>query len=211
MEPSPRVVLFDADGVLCVPVLRHAAYLERVHGITREATSDFFRGPFRRCLVGDGDLHDVLRPFLELWGWKGSARDFTEEWFAEERGLDDDLVLIAQALRQQGLRCGVATNQEQRRLDYMRAAMGFENLFDVVLGSAELRVMKPDRRFFDRATASLGTRPSEVLFFDDHEPNVEAARAFGWTAFLYSDVRSLMETLSELVPGFEPGNVPRRS
>ena len=50
-----------------------------------------------------------------------------------------------------------------------------------------LGLLKPDEaiyRAFERASGFDGTdgRPEEILFFDDLEENVEAARACGWSS-----------------------------
>jgi putative hydrolase of the HAD superfamily len=43
-------------------------------------------------------------------------------------------------------------------------------------------LMKPDPAIFRRFEAETGFRPAEILYFDDGEGNVAAARDRGWTA-----------------------------
>jgi HAD superfamily hydrolase (TIGR01509 family) len=50
----------------------------------------------------------------------------------------------------------------------------------VALASHHLGARKPERAFFARATAIIGS--PAVLFLDDRADNVAAARAFGWRA-----------------------------
>jgi glucose-1-phosphatase len=56
------------------------------------------------------------------------------------------------------------------------------------LASHLLRCSKPDASIYERARAtffeSLAGRPEDIIFFDDLQENVLAARAAGWTAFL---------------------------
>lgn len=50
------------------------------------------------------------------------------------------------------------------------------------LVSHELRAAKPHESIYRLAESALGAPPREILFFDDLEENVNAARALGWRA-----------------------------
>ena len=45
--------------------------------------------------------------------------------------------------------------------------------------SHQMGVMKPNKQIFNRMLDTLNCRPNEVMFFDDNQPNVEAARKLG--------------------------------
>ena len=55
-------------------------------------------------------------------------------------------------------------------------------LFDVRILSHELGMMKPDPRIYRIAAERLGEAPEHILFFDDTERNVTAAKAMGFDA-----------------------------
>ncbi len=48
--------------------------------------------------------------------------------------------------------------------------------------SAELGLVKPDRRLYAQVTDELEVAPGDVAFIDDRADNVAAAAAFGWRA-----------------------------
>ncbi len=48
--------------------------------------------------------------------------------------------------------------------------------------SFEIGASKPDPRIYDHVERVSGTRPRNILFFDDHPPNVQAATQRGWQA-----------------------------
>ncbi|GAB4521033.1 MAG: hypothetical protein Tsb0013_24460 [Phycisphaerales bacterium] len=50
------------------------------------------------------------------------------------------------------------------------------------LVSHELGAVKPEERIYRLAEERLGAAPGELVFFDDLEPNVSAARRYGWAA-----------------------------
>jgi len=69
-------------------------------------------------------------------------------------------------------------------------------VFDDLLLSWRTGAAKPDDEAFRRATTVLGVAPDQVLFFDDSEPNVAAARAFGWRAHRFTTVLDVQATLA---------------
>jgi putative hydrolase of the HAD superfamily len=190
-------VLFDVDGVLVHP-WRFRNYLAREHGIQPEATRSFFQGPFTRCVLGESDLYEVLGPFLEVWGWPGSLPSFIETWFAEENAPNTAVLDYVDALRTRGIRCHVASTQERHRARFLSRDMGFARRFDSLLFSCDLGAAKPDPEYFRRACRRLKRPPAELLLVDDAAGNVEAARAEGWQAVLYTGPESLEEVSAEL-------------
>ncbi|WP_210443386.1 HAD-IA family hydrolase [Nocardioides sp. SYSU D00065] len=62
---------------------------------------------------------------------------------------------------------------------------GFEEVADDIVYSHEVGLAKPDPAAYALATRRLGVEPGEVVFLDDVEANVEAARAYGWHAVLH--------------------------
>lgn len=58
-------------------------------------------------------------------------------------------------------------------------AYGIPQSFDQVFASFELGVVKPEREAFELVISRLGLRPEAILFLDDTEVNVEAARSVG--------------------------------
>lgn len=195
-----QTLLFDADGVIIDPPHRFVVYLSHELQLPRDSGSRFFEGAFRDCLVGRADLKQAIAPFLTLWGWQRSVDDFLQTWFKEEHSVNGPLVDIVQKLRQKGYFCGIATNQERCRLDYMTKNMGFGELFDGIFGSADVGAVKPTFEFYERVTNRLDVRPEEIIFWDDSEGNVAGARAFGWQAKHFTGVDDFLRTFELHIP-----------
>jgi len=51
--------------------------------------------------------------------------------------------------------------------------------------SGVVRLVKPDRAIYDHHIAAFGLEPEATFFTDDSPANIEAAKAAGWTAFLF--------------------------
>jgi epoxide hydrolase-like predicted phosphatase len=75
-----------------------------------------------------------------------------------------------------------ARRREQER--YQFAAMT-----DLIVYSHEEGIAKPDTRIFALTCERLGVQPGEVIFVDDAEPHIAAARACGIYAILFSNTQ----------------------
>ena len=72
---------------------------------------------------------------------------------------------------------GIASELETRN-DFMRC-------FKSGVFSARVQLIKPDPAIYRLAAARFGATPAELVFIDDHPPNVAAAQALGWDGFVY--------------------------
>jgi 2-haloacid dehalogenase len=59
------------------------------------------------------------------------------------------------------------------------------------------KLAKPGREIFDLAARRFGHAPGAMLFVDDSEANVEAAREFGWQVHHFVDAAGLESDLME--------------
>jgi putative hydrolase of the HAD superfamily len=193
-----NALILDADGVL-IPPLRFTQYLKREYPAIAEQTHELFSGAFADCIVGRADLREVLPPLLEKWGWPHTLDDYLNLWFEEENVVDERLVKAVRAMRESGMPCYVATNQERHRASFMRSYMRFGELFDGLFASAELGCKKPDAKFYDTITNQLGISPETILFWDDTKGHVDAAKACGWQAKLYTDFDSFLNEMNRIL------------
>jgi putative hydrolase of the HAD superfamily len=64
---------------------------------------------------------------------------------------------------------------------------GFAAMTDLIVYSHEEGMSKPDPRIYERAWQRLDVQPHEMIFLDDVEPNILAARECGIHAILFHD------------------------
>jgi putative hydrolase of the HAD superfamily len=189
-----HAVIFDADGVVLEGAL-FSKELERSYGLPTSASLDFFNGALEDCLLGRADLKQTLEPFLAQWRWPSSTDQFLERWFAHGDRVDRRLVATIAELRQRGIRCCLATNQEQYRIAYMRQRMGFDQIFDAIFFSAAIGCKKSDAAFYHSVTRTLGLSGAEILFWDDTPGNIQVARSQGWHAEQYRSFEQFQQML----------------
>ncbi|NKZ05882.1 HAD-IA family hydrolase [Actinomadura latina] len=76
------------------------------------------------------------------------------------------------------------TPQAIRRIEARHGAL--LDRFDALVYSCRIGVAKPDPRAYEICAERLGVEPADVLFFDDTERNIVAAREAGMRAELFT-------------------------
>jgi HAD superfamily hydrolase (TIGR01509 family) len=77
----------------------------------------------------------------------------------------------------------------------MHERWNMDVLFDDLVISAEVGIVKPDPRIFHLAMERLGVQPAEAVFIDDMQINVEAARQQGLEGIQFLDTRQTLARL----------------
>lgn len=177
------VAVFDADGVF-LRATRPADYLERRYGLTREKLAPFL-AEIGGCLVGQADMKTILPEYLERWGVGQSVDEFLAEAFNAGCEIDSEVAQIVADLRKRGITCCLATNQDKHRMAFLDRHLNIRAHFGRSFVSCEIGEKKPDRGFY-HAIAEVFPR-ANMVFWDDSAANVEAAREYGWKAFVYAN------------------------
>lgn len=187
MSAPPLAVLWDADGVLQrVPRGSEESMRPAVEGLVDDVDgflAEAVRAE-RPALTGDVRWVDVLPGLLQRWGIADALDDVLRTWLTiEEVPGTHELV---RALRAAGVRCCLATNQDERRGRLMHEQLGYGDLLDGAFYSYELGLAKPDPAYFAAVADRLGVAPGRLLLIDDNAANVAAARSVGLDAEVWS-------------------------
>lgn len=195
-----KCILFDADGVLTLPEDVFSVVYARSHALDTEPFEDFFKNEWQPIVTGIKDLKDSIDANPELWQWNGTAEELLDYWFKTEDVRNEELLKLIGELRDKGIPCYLATDQEKYRAEYMKNVM-FKGLFSGYFVSAELGVTKTDPRFFELILQKLSIqypelKPDEVIFFDDSQSKVDTAKSVDIDARLFEtndQVRDLLD------------------
>src|SRR5690242_209833 len=113
-----KAVLYDNDGVV-TQVETFPERLQRDYGISIQKTAPFFKGPFQKALIGQADISEELSKYIVDWGWTDSVDNLLTYWFNTESWVNDKILDTIRLLRQNNVRCFLATNQERNRTEFM--------------------------------------------------------------------------------------------
>ena len=187
MPSSLKAILFDADGVIQRPAVDYTAALTALGALEADACGRLIQEIFSAelpGLSGKGDFTEDLRHVLSRWRLAERLADVLRIWTSIRP--DPAIFELIASVRSFGIRCCLATNQQAYRGSYMSESLRYRDLFDVEFYSYQLGVAKPASEYFRAIVERLSLAPAEVLFIDDHERNVAAARSVGIHASLYN-------------------------
>jgi len=192
--------MVDVDGV----VVRRAdgrrwdADIEADLGLGAEDLQrGFFQAHFADVVHGRAPLRERLSLALAEITPHLTAEEVIDYWFAKDGELDQGLLADLAALRAEtALRMDLATVQEHERAAYLWTTLALSERFDAVHYAADLGYAKPDGAFFAAIVERTGLAPHELLLIDDSPPNVDAARAAGWNAVLWTGEERLAAVLA---------------
>jgi len=195
------VVVLDVDGVVVARPKVFSVRWSEKNNVPIEKILEFIKGDFQRCLVGQGDLKEVLPKWLKYWGTNEDVEKVMEFWFSGEAEVNTEMMEEIEELRRHGIKCYLATNNEKYRVEYLRDKVGLASKVDGILSSADLGAKKPHREFFTKLQSMIGvSNPNEIWFWDDDEENVAGAQKAGWRARLFVGVEGFSKEV-KLVDG----------
>jgi putative hydrolase of the HAD superfamily len=197
---SIKALMVDVDGVIVSPhdPRGWGVHLERDLGLSIEQLQTHFFAPhFDDIVHGRAALDDRLAPVLAVIAPHLSAQTLVDYWFAQDAKLNTVLLAELAEVRGRGIQLHLATVQEHRRADYLWRDLGLAERFDAMHYAADLGWAKPATEFYAAIEARTGFAGTELFFIDDKAANVEAARARGWRAAVWTGERRLAEVMAE--------------
>jgi HAD superfamily hydrolase (TIGR01509 family) len=206
-----RAVMFDIGGILEVipeggdPATRFPALDEEWN-----ARLDLPAGHLTRCfeaIAADGAFgrctyDEWCARFRASSGM--SQADFDEFmaafWDIYMGNPNEELIAYFRGLRPR-YRTAILSNSFIGAREHEEARYGFTSMVDLAIYSHEEGVRKPDPRIFALASERLGIPPAEIIFLDDLPENVDAARARGFLAVLFTSTPRAIAEIEALLRG----------
>ena len=146
--------------------------------------------------IGHQDIRKLRR--LDVAMWSNVTEEMTE-WLAR--------------VHSGGFRTAILSKMQTDMAAHTRNNFAWLRHIDHQVLSCEVRSIKPDPAIYRHALSLLEVPPSEVLFVDDREENIQAARSAGIRGILFQSVSQFRVELQAL--GFPilpaPGSAGQRS
>jgi putative hydrolase of the HAD superfamily len=174
-----RLVLLDADGVLQEPSREWLPTVESVCGDPARAgefLEEFYAAEAMFMAGGEG-VGDALEQLLRVWNSPRSVEEAMQLWRCIAK--NHEILEIVNRIRARGTSVALASNQQPERARYMSQDLEYDLAFDHCFYSCDLGYAKPDSEYFRCILKKSGVLESEILFLDDREINVAAAKSLG--------------------------------
>lgn len=89
------------------------------------------------------------------------------------------------------------TDNIKEFVEYHRTHSNFFHYFKDIIVSADVGILKPDKRIFQHLLDKHQLIPNECIFIDDIEKNVEGAKEVGMHGIVFTDPYSCKEELTK--------------
>lgn len=130
----------------------------------------------------------------EAAGREFSAEQINQLIYLDARLWEDTRPILMEwvkILRKQGVETAILSNMPYEIAAHLRQTARWLTLFNHLVFSGELGMVKPEARIYEACLEGLGAKPQAVLFLDDHEENVEGARGVGMQAVRFTSIPQL--------------------
>ena len=209
---GPKAIAFDYGGVLAHFMDEETmCHMAGTAGLSTEA----FVEPYWRLRPafdnGDLGLSDYWNAVLDAGG-SAVDRMHAATVLAELdtigwSRMNAAVIRWALELLAAGYRCFIVSNMSVSAYEVLIARRSWARHFEAHIISGQLGVNKPDRAIFAEAVARTRLAPGEVLFLDDSERNIVAAREFGMAALQVSTAARLEADLRREFPSVPCGSL----
>jgi HAD superfamily hydrolase (TIGR01509 family) len=143
------------------------------------------------------EWHDSIREAMASGGVSEHAEPLLKRFLEAERLINHDMVGLIKRLHG-NYTLGIISNTIPGMMERLRTLLDFVDLFDIVVGSGDLGIAKPDAGIFLHATKLAGVEPPQSVFTDDRADFAEAARAVGMKGLHFTKYELFVEDLQSL-------------
>jgi glucose-1-phosphatase len=195
-----KTIFFDFGNVIAS--FDHRRATRRFARRSELTEAEIFAAIYDGSLEGDFEsgqltVDEFLRTATVGISYRGSTEDFARE-FVDIFSANQEIVALLPRLVHHGFRLVLASNTNPLHFEFFRMKFAEPLKYFHALGvSFEAGARKPQPEFFAHCQRLAGCKPSEALFIDDIQKNVEGARAFGWDAVQYVDYPQLAVELRD--------------
>lgn len=122
---------------------------------------------------------------------------YDERWEESIAGPLQGTVDLLLPLQHAGFELHGLSNWSSEKFAGVRATYPFFELFDTILLSGDVKLIKPDPRIYQALLARIARSAGECLFIDDAEENITAARTLGFETIRFESSEQLRQELQQ--------------
>lgn len=192
-------IFFDFDGVITLekqgtpPTI---AYIAETTGLPAEAVEKAYRRHNRALLMGEVTHPDMWQQFCEEMDTNIDYEILTGAFL--NITLDQAVVDYIRELKEKYL-IGMITDNKVDRIETILKEKGLEELFDVVVISAQVHSGKTEERIFEEALKRSNLKPQECVFIDNTAQNLEVPAKMGFRTVYFDDEKRDLTELYDIL------------
>jgi len=182
-----KALVFDYFGVICSDEYwRFVKEDKNMQGVFHNLSN----------AVNVGSLH--WHDFINKVAQKTGADPASIQNLYETESINLHLISYIDELHKT-YKTALLTNGHFEFLEPRLEATQLNSIFDTVIISSRLGLVKPDPKIYEHTLKTLGVEAREAVLIDDISRNVSGAETIGMHAILYQDFSQLQQELSTLL------------
>lgn len=192
-------MLFDIGGVL---VDWHMSWITSEISKRFEINEDLFGIVFSKYLneldsgkIEEKKFWEKIANEVNSTSLKENTESLWNTYFRKNAKLNHDVINLAYEIRKNSYTMGIISNIEKITHKVVEDWHVLDN-FEYKFMSYQIGVSKPDPRIYEHAIEQLSFEPYQIIFVDDKESNVDAAKRSGINAIHFTDFSRLKNSLS---------------
>jgi epoxide hydrolase-like predicted phosphatase len=195
-------LVFDFGGVI-MKTVTHAprwAWDEKL-GLERGSIERAVHNAesWRRAQTGELSLEDYWADVARQLRHSADEMPQLEADFYSGDQLDEDIIALIRSRKASGQKVALLSNDSPALIAKLDQ-LGITELFEPIVVSARIGVMKPDPAAYHAVLEQLAHPAEDTVFIDDMPANIDGARAVGMIGIRYTPGLDLAQ---ELAPFFE--------
>jgi len=170
-------------------------------GAPYQETRDIFYGEFNDIVdLGYHTQDDFWNHVLDTLGKPRSMKKVLLDFFYNDQYLDEELVKAIRKYKKR-YKTGLITNYSEIMREMIENEWKVNDLFDEIIISSEVGLVKPDPGIYQLMLDKLGCQPEQAVFIDDRIRNVVGARNAGLKAIYFENRNQALRELDEILEG----------
>lgn len=188
-----KAIVFDCFGVLLADVMRaRIASVRQVDPEAGQRLTDIVKASNRGLITRE----ESAKQMAEIFGM-----DYQDLIAAGNEGevKNEELIEYIKTLRPRYKLAMLSNIRSRERLDIRFDPGELDSLFDVVVASGDVGLIKPERQIYELTAEKLGVLPDECVMLDDVEEFCEGAIAAGMRAIHFQSTQQGVRELEALL------------
>ena len=193
-------VIFDYGGVLVAH--QTAADVQQLAALAEmpvDQFSDLYwvdRAAYDKAAVSGEEYWQRIAESAGRRFTAEQVQQLTEADVASWLKFDEQMYEFANRLKDSGKRIAVLSNMPKDLGETLKSrTKGFEPFEHLTL-SYEVNCVKPNPDIYEHCVAGIGLKPSDTLFLDDRQENIEAAKRLGIYAIQFTSREEVLPGLT---------------
>lgn len=173
-----KAILFDFDGVICdTEPIYFEFKLDKMKrmglDVSREWLMNYVGINFKTMIIQDYEA-DNKDEIIDIY-----FKEFDEFVVDYKQALYPDVLDFISNCRKQGIQCYICSNANKLKMESAISQLDLYEHFDDIYTSYNLKVSKPDPRFYQVILEDLNLKNDEVVVIEDSTKGIEAAKNAG--------------------------------